>query len=103
MAIKVDQIGSCCSVFEGKSNLKNLLIMLSDLLSEFMELLVLSLSSGGVVVSAVASQLVDFERVVRIFLALSAFLEALDHACAHDQSICGRARSLVCCCCLHFC
>lgn len=77
--------------------------MLSDLLSEFMELLVLSLSSGGVVVSTVASQLVDFERVVRILLALSAFLEALDHARTHDQSVCGRAGSLVCCCCLHFC
>ena len=75
--------------------------MLSDLLSEFVELLVLSLSASGVVISAVVGQLVDFERVIGVFLRFSALLQALDHACAHNEAIRSGAGSLLLCCCLH--
>ena len=74
-------MGASDRVFQGKSDLEDLGVEGLDLASQLQELLVLALSTGGVVVLvAVVSQLENFELVVVVARHSPLFFQTLDLA-----------------------
>ena len=88
-------------VLECEPDLKNLRIELLDLPSEVEQLLVFLLSASRVLLLAVVGQLVDLQRVVKVFRVLSLFFEALDGAGADSETVRGHTSLRCLCGCLH--
>ena len=88
-------------VVEGKFDCEDLLVVGFDLLSQFHELLVLSLLLGWVVLLAVVGQLIDLQGVVVFLGDLSLALQALDLAGTDLEALLRRAGRRLSCCCLH--
>ena len=89
-------------VLEGELDLEDLGVVKFDLFAQIHEEGVLLLSLGGVVLLAMARQLVNLQAIVRVLGHLSLFLESLDLAGAHLEPICRHTGRCTRCCCLHF-
>ena len=76
-------------VFEGEFDFEDLGVEELDLFAKFHQVGVLLLPAGGIVVLSVVRQLVNLEAVVLVLGDLSLFLESLDLAGAHLETIRG--------------
>ena len=88
-------------VFQCEPDLEDLCIELLDLFSKVEQLLVLLLPAGWVFLFSVVGQLVDLQRVVKVFRVLSLFFETLDGAGADSETVRGHTSLRCLCGCLH--